>query len=128
MTLLGSAIERMSIRIGGEVLRDLLGLARVALDEDQKDVAAVLAAAAFEDTMRRMGRELAYIQDRPKLSDVLQTLQAKHVLDGPQFSTAQSYLTFCNRALHAEWDRIDGPTTVGAVAFVEQLLLEHFSR
>jgi hypothetical protein len=80
MTLLGSAIERMSIRIGGEVLRDLLGLARVALDEDQKDVAAVLAAAAFEDTMRRMGRELAYIQDRPKLSDVLQTLQAKHVL------------------------------------------------
>jgi hypothetical protein len=121
-------VERLTLRISGEVLGDFLGLARVALDEDKKDVAAVLAAAAFEETMRRMGSELADIQDRPKLSDVLQTLKAKDVLVGPQFSTAQSYLTFRNRALHAEWDQIDRPTVVSAAAFVGELLPKYFSR
>jgi hypothetical protein len=48
----------VAMHASGEVLGDLLGLAREALSnggEPQKNVAAVLVAAAFEDTLRRLG-------------------------------------------------------------------------
>src|SRR5207247_10616298 len=49
-------------QITGEVLTDLIQLSRTILyeqGEKAKNVAAVLAAAAFEDTIRRMGATIA---------------------------------------------------------------------
>lgn len=115
--------------ITGEVLTDFLQLARVTLEENgdnAKNVAAVLSAALFEDTIRR----LAIYNGIPrieKLADVLTELKNKNILNGTQVGVAQSYLTFRNKSLHAEWDKVGRETVASVLAFSEQLLLKHFS-
>jgi hypothetical protein len=116
-------------RLTGEVLVDFVQLARAALDQgtaDGKNVAAVLAAAAFEDTIRRMGANLAGIIGRDDLSDIIEGLKKQAILVAPQLGIAISYINFLNRALHAQGDQIEREGVASVLAFVEQLLLKHF--
>ena len=122
-----SDIER---RGRGAVLTDMLGLAKEALNDGREgttNVAAVLVAASFEDTMRKMGEALAGVQGTPKLADVLTALKNADVLKGASVGTAQSYLQFRNHALHAEWAKVKPEEVVSCLGFVEQLLVQHFS-
>lgn len=117
-------------QISGEVLADLIQLSRSALNQQgdgAKNVAAVLAAAAFEDTIRRMGKTFAGVIGHDDLSDILKQLKDANVMQSPQVGIAQSYLNFRNHALHANWDKIEGESIHSVLAFVEQLLLKHFS-
>ena len=117
-------------QITGEVLTDLIQLARSVLNEKgdgAKNVAAVLAAAAFEDTIRRMGRTLAGMIGQDDLSDILKELKDAGVVQSPQVGIAQSYLSFRNHALHANWDKIELASIHSVLGFVEQLLLKHFA-
>jgi hypothetical protein len=120
-------IER---RVSGELLADFLGLAKVALadgSDGAKNVAAVLAAATYEDTIRKMGATLAGVIDRPDLVTVVTQLKNAGVLVGAPLSTALSYLKFRNDALHADWTQLT-PALVGScISFTEGLLLQHFS-
>src|SRR5207248_67235 len=105
------------------------GLARTVIDDGAggKNVAAVLAAAAFEDTVRRMGRELAGVTARDDLDKVIDALKKANVLQSPQLGIALSYLKFRNDALHADWENIEKAAVHSVLGFVEQLLLKHFS-
>lgn len=117
-------------QITGEVLTDLIQLSRTVLDEQgdkAKNVAAVLAAAAFEDTIRRMGKTFAGVIGQDDLPDVLKALKDAGVMQSPQVGIAQSYLSFRNHALHANWDNIQKESIHSVLGFVEQLLLKHFS-
>jgi hypothetical protein len=116
--------------ITGDVLTDFVQLARVTLEskgEGTKNVAAVLAAAAYEDTIRRMGRDFAGVVGRDDLSDVIAALKKEGVLKAPQLGIAISYLNFRNHALHANWDQIDRSSVTSVLGFVEELLLKHFA-
>jgi hypothetical protein len=115
--------------ITGEALGDLVKLSRKVLEESPaagKDVAAVLTAAAFEDTIRRLGAKSGPV-DHEKLADTLEELKKQGVLQGAQVGIAQSYLSFRNKALHAKWREVDLSAVESALAFTEQLLLKHFS-
>ncbi len=117
-------------RLTGDVLTDLVQLARAVLaepGEGAKNVAAVLAAAAFEDTIRRMGSTLAGVLGRDDLSSVIDGLKLKGVLQPPQLGIALSYLNFRNRALHADWGAIERASVESVLGFTEQMLLRHFS-
>jgi hypothetical protein len=117
-------------QITGEVLTDLIQLARTVLDEpgdNAKNVASVLTAAAFEDTIRRMGESLIGIMGKNDLSEVLKKLKDADVMKAPQVGIAQSYLSFRNHALHANWASIQRESVLSVLGFVEQLLLKHFS-
>ena len=119
-------IER---RGAGYVLADMLGLAKEALatnSDPARNVAAVLAAASFEDTIRKMGADLANVQGRPQLSAVLDALKNANVIVGAPFTTAQSYLKFRNDASHADWASINAAVVGSCIACVELLLLQHF--
>ena len=111
------------------MLSDFVQLARAAL-EDNSDgathVAAVLAAAAFEDTIRRLGRDFAGVMGRDDLSDVITALKNAGVLKAPQLGIAVSYLSYRNHALHANWEKIERASVVSVLSFVEQLLIQHF--
>jgi len=123
--LAGSLQKRMA----GDVLTNFIQLARAVLDEpgdNAKNVAAVLAAAAYEDTIRRMGTEFAGVMGRDDLSHVIDALKKAAVLQPPQLGIALSYLNFRNRALHANWEQIDRSAVNSVLGFVEQLLLKHF--
>jgi hypothetical protein len=115
--------------ITGEVLSDFIQLANTVLqsgDANAKDVAAVLAAAAFEDTIRKMGVQFCGIQTRDALSDIAIALKQKGILVGSQFGTVQAQLQFRNDALHADWGKIDTVGVRTVLQLVQELLLKHF--
>ncbi len=79
-------IESFQKSITGEVLSDFLQLARTVFDQkgdDAKNVASVLAAALFEDTLRRIAI-LNGIPHIEKLQDVIQSLRTKVYYKGPK--------------------------------------------
>jgi len=113
----------------GEVLGDFLQLGKVTLDEgtdNSKNVAAVLVAAAFEDTIRRLGATYCGIHTRESLPDILARLKAAEVLKGSQVSVVQSHFQFRNDAMHADWSKIDVVGVKTVMALVQELLLKHF--
>lgn len=121
-------VGRLQISIAGDVLSDLVQLAKAALAEPgdgAKNVAAVLAAAAYEDTIRRLAA-ISGIQPFEKLADTLTALKDKSILVGAQVAIAQSYLPFRNKALHAQWQDLDRAGVQSAIAFTEQILIQHF--
>jgi len=116
-------------RIAGDVLTDFIQLAKAALEskgDDAKNVAAVLAAAAFEDTIRRMGSSFAGVIGRDKLDEVINALKNAGILQPPQLGIAISYLNFRNHALHANWQQIERASVHSVLGFVEEILLKHF--
>jgi len=122
-------LDSLEARVTGDVLSDLVKLARTALEEagdGARNVGAVLTAAAYEDTLRRLLRKAA-IADKEKLADVITSLKDAGFLVGPEVGVAQSHLNFRNRALHAQWDALDRTVINTVLAFVEQLLLKHFA-
>jgi hypothetical protein len=126
----GGLITSLRAQVAGEVLGELVTLGKSVLEDDTesaKNVSAVLIAAAFEDLMRRMGAELAAIVGRPKLEDVVNGLKVAGVLKGGEVGTAQSYLKFRNDALHADWAKVQKSQVNSCTAFIEVLLVKHFS-
>jgi hypothetical protein len=116
--------------VAGEIFAELVGLGKEILTDDTeaaKNVSAVLIAAAFEDLMRRMGTELAGVTGRPKLEDVLAALTNASILRGGEVGTAQSYLKFKNDSLHADWAKVQRSQVQSCIAFIEVLLMKHFS-
>ncbi len=124
--LLGS-VER---RGAGEALADFGVLAKESLaqnNENGKNIAAVLVAALFEDTVRRLAATRAGIHTREKLQHVLIALKSSGILQGATFTIANSFLKFRNDALHADWNDITRPAVESCLGFVESLLREHFT-
>jgi hypothetical protein len=123
-------IRSVRVLLSGEIIGDLLAIARERLQEDSesaKNVSAVLVAAALEDTMRKMGSELGGVQGRPKLDAVLTELKEKQILKGGEVGTAFSYLKFRNDSMHADWNNVQKSQVVSCLGFVETLLAKHFS-
>lgn len=122
-------IVRLRIAVAGEILTELIRLAKDVLEERSdaaKNTGAVLVASAFENLMRRMGEEFAGVTGRPKLQDVITALKDAGVLKGGQIGTATSYLKFRNDSLHADWQAVDRSQVESCLAFTESLLLKHF--
>jgi hypothetical protein len=123
-------IGNLRREVTGEVLADFLQLAQATLDERtelSKNVAAVLAAAAFEDTLRRLGALYCGIHTRESLPDILSNLKGAGVLTGSQVGVVQSHFQFRNDAMHADWNKIDAVSVRTVLSMVQELLLKHFS-
>jgi hypothetical protein len=115
--------------ITGEVLTDFLQLARTVFDEKgdgSKNVASVLAAALFEDTIRRIAT-INGIPHIEKLQDLLTELKNKDVLQGSQVGIGNSYLNFRNNSLHANWDKVERESVASVLGFCEQLLIKEIT-
>lgn len=126
----GGLIVSLRAQVAGEIFAELVALGKDTLDDDTdtaKNVAAVLVAAAFEDLMRRMGSELAGVVGRPKLEEVVIALKNAGMLKGGEVGTAQSYLKFRNDSLHADWAKVQKSQVQSCMAFIEALLVKHFS-
>jgi hypothetical protein len=117
-------------RLQERFLADFLQLGKVTLDEgtdNSKNVAAVLVAAAFEDTIRRLGSTYCGIHTRESLPDILARLKAAEVLKGSQVGVVQLHFQFRNDAMHADWSKIDVVGVKTVMALVQELLLKYFS-
>lgn len=123
----GGYVFNVELRVSGEVFGDFVALARRALDEEHKDVAAVLACAALEDALKRYAIVNKLSVEDKTMADVINALKSAGLVAGAQKAILDRMPTIRNFALHANWDKISEPDVGGVIGFVEQFLLTKFS-
>jgi hypothetical protein len=122
----GGYLFKLEATVSGEIYADFVVLAKNALDNNQKDVAAVLACAALEDALKRYASLRELNVDGKVMQEVINALKAKGLVAGPQKSLLDSMPKVRDAAMHADWPKIT-PQDVGSViGFVQQFLLTQF--
>ena len=114
--------------VSAEIFGDFVALAKQALAEDNKDVAAVLSAAALEDALKRHAAANGLDVDDAPMSKVIGALKSKGLVSGAQKSLLTAMLQMRNHAMHAKWEKFEKPDVSSLIGFVEEFLLTHFSR
>jgi hypothetical protein len=120
----------LKFQTAGAVLGDFVALARTTLaahSEATGKVAAVLAAAALEETLKRLGQLNGVDVGARDLRGVIAKLRDANVLVGAQSGVALGYVKFRDYAFHGQFDMIDDLTTDGALAFVEGVITSRMS-
>lgn len=119
-------LDSIRTTVKGEILSDFLLLAQQSL-RDSKDVAAVLACAALEDALKRFAEANGLECDDKEMTDVVNALKARGLVQGAQGKVLQSFVGVRNKALHAQWDRIDGAEVHAVIGFLQTFLSDRFS-
>ena len=122
----GGYVFNVDLRISGEVFGDFIVLAKHALAEGQKDVAAVLASAALEDALKRYAIANKLNVDDGSMTEVINALKAQGLVSGAQKSLLDAMPKVRNDAMHAKWQKISEPEVNSVIGFVEQFLLTKF--
>lgn len=123
----GGYLFTVRASISGEIFGDFVGLAKAALKEDSKDVAAVLACAALEDALKRYAESEGLIVEDKVMQKVVNALKAKGLVTGAQKSLLDTMPKIRDYAMHANWEKISSQDVGSVIGFVEQFLLSHFS-
>ena len=114
-------------RVSGEIFGDLVNAADTALHGGHKDFAAVVAAAALEDSLKKIGALHGLNTSGKNLQDVVNLLKANQILTGGNAKFADGFVKMRNSALHAEWGKITD-TEVGAlIGFLKPLIAQYLS-
>ena len=124
----GNYLFDLEREVSAEVFGSFIVLAKQALTEDNKDVAAVLASAALEDALKRHAVSNGLDVDDATMAKVINALKSKGFVSGAQKPMLDAMLQMRNRAMHAKWEKIQKPEVSSLIGFVEQFLLTHFSR
>ena len=114
--------------LSAEILGDFVFLSRRALTEGFKDVAAVLAAAALEDALKRYARANGLEVEDKVMQEVVSALRAKGLVGGAQKALLEVMPKLRDFAMHANWDKFTEADVNSIIAFVEQFLITHLGR
>lgn len=125
--LAAGLIRNISTEAAGEVIGDLIALSRAQLKSGYKDVAAVLATAALEDSLKRKADELGINVEGKTLDSIINALKSRAFFKGPQAPIVASYVKLRNAAMHAEWHKITEPDVSSLLGFLEPFVIQHFS-
>jgi hypothetical protein len=121
----GFALD-LKTAISGEIFQDFVELAKRALAEGNKDVAAVLACSALEDTLKRYAKNQGLAVDDKDMTDVVAALKSQGLVSGAQKTLLSTMPKIRNYAMHANWDKITEPDVNSVIGFVEQFLITYF--
>jgi hypothetical protein len=120
-------IFNVELTVSGELFGNFVEMAKHALSEGHKDVAAVLACAALEDTLKRYALINGLTIDGNSMQDTVNALKSKGLVTGAQKTLLESMPKIRDYAMHANWDKIDAPAVNSVIGYVEQFLLSKFS-
>ena len=123
----GGYVFDVELSVSGEIFGDFVVLAKQALAEGQKDVAAVLASAALEDALKRYSKANGLEVDDATMQEVIGAMKSKGLVSGARKSLLEAMPRFRNSAMHAEWEKVMKPEVSSVIGFVEQFLLSEFS-
>jgi uncharacterized protein YutE (UPF0331/DUF86 family) len=122
----GGRLGNLRLEFQGQVFADFLNAAKHAVSEGRKDVAAVLAAAALEDTLKRYAEAKGLSVEDADLTNVVNALKGAGLVSATQGSLLKGMVPFRNKALHAEWTKIEIVEVQGVIAFVGEFLATKF--
>jgi len=111
--------------ISGEVLGDFVELAKIALSEGHKDVAAVLASAALEDALKRFAKQNGLEVGDRVMQDVVAALKSKGLVGGAQKTLLDAMPKIRDYAMHANWDKLSPEDVNSMIGFVEQFFMRN---
>ena len=123
----GGYVFNVDLRISGEVFGDMVALAKQALSEGHKDVAAVLACAALEDALKRFANANGLVVSDKTMQEVVNALKSAGLVAGAQKTLLDAMPRVRNLAMHADWTKLSEPDVNSVLGFVEQFLLTKFS-
>lgn len=123
----GGYIFNVDLRISGEIFGDFIAMAKHSLSEGHKDVAAVLACAALEDTLKKFAATNGLDVSDKSMQEVVSALKSKGLVSGAQKSLLDSMPKVRDFAMHANWEKLSAPDVSSVIGFVEQFLLSKFS-
>ena len=119
-------LKSIQLESKGEILADFLVLGKQALDDGIINVAAVLCTAAMEDTLKRFAEIKGIDVENKDLSEVINSLKAAGLIKSSQGKILKSFVNTRNKALHAEWDKIDSTSIQSIIAFVEEFIVKNY--
>lgn len=122
----GGYIFSVETAISGEIFGDFVSLAKAALHEGSKDVAAVLACAALEDALKRYASQNGLDVNDKVMQEVVSAIKTKGLVTGAQKSLLDAMPKIRDYAMHANWEKITAQDIGSVIGFVEQFLLTHF--
>lgn len=123
----GGYVFDVELRVSGEVFGDFIVLARQALAESHKEVAAVLACAALEDALKRFAVANNLAVSDKTMQEVVNSLKSSGLVAGAQKTLLDAMPRIRNHAMHADWEKLSEPDVNSVIGFVEQFLLTKFS-
>ena len=123
----GEYLFNLEAEITGEIFGDFVILAKRALSKNNKDVAAVLACAALEDTLKRFAKLNGDDLSDKDMSEVVNYLKSKGLVSGAQKSLLGVMPKIRDYAMHAQWDKITHEDVSSIIGFVDQFLLQKFN-
>lgn len=132
--ILKSAAAEWSSGLIGTLELHFIGLAfedflRHALEHNEngkKEVAAVLASAVLEDTVKRLCRVHGILTDDKTLDSLINALKARQVLGKVKGERLRSHATLRNQAFHAQWEAFDQRDLRQMIEDLQELLETHF--
>lgn len=110
-----------------EILGDFIALAREAHSEDQKEVVAVLACAALEDSLKQCAKRHGLKVDGESMQTVVHAIKSKGLIRATEGKVLEGLSKVRNDAFHARWEEIDIPSITSILAFTGTFLIKHFS-
>lgn len=123
---LGGYVFSVEASISAEIFSDFIALAKQALAEGHKDVAAVLASASLEDTLKKYAALNEIEVDDKVMQSVVGALKSKGLVGGAQKSLLETMPKIRDYAMHANWSKITAEDVSSIIGFTEQFLLSHF--
>lgn len=123
----GGYVFNVELRISGEIFGDFISMAKHSLSEGHKDVAAVLACAALEDTLKKFASNNNLDVSEKSMQEVVNALKSKSLVSGAQKSLLDSMPKIRDFAMHANWEKLSAPDVNSVIGFVEQFLLTKFN-
>ena len=124
---LGGYVFSIEATLSAEIFGDFISLAKQALSEGHKDVAAVLACAALEDTLKKFATLQSLQVDDQVMQSVVSALKAKGLVGGAQKSLLDTMPKIRDFAMHANWTKISPEDVSSVIGFTEQFLLSRFN-
>lgn len=122
----GGYVFSLETAISGEVFGDFIALAKQSLADGYKDVAAVLACAALEDTLKRYALTQHLSVGNKDMKKVVDALKSKGLVSGAQKTLLDTMPKIRDYAMHANWGKITAEDVGSVIGFVEQFLISHF--
>lgn len=122
----GGYLFKLETAISGEIFSDFVALAKHSLKEGNKDVAAVLACAALEDSLKRYASSNGLDVNDKVMQEVVGALKAKGLVSGAQKSLLETMPKIRDYAMHANWQKIAPEDVSSVIGFVEQFLISNF--